>query len=245
MVIGDAVNVEKALIDARGHDGESVDIQNFDDIVRVLFRFPDGNLEGLALRLFADTEHIAAEVDDGALTALLDQKILQAVGNVSLCRGARVNLRDIIAEVDHISLDVHTPIVDFCECRLNLCLGRQLGLAARKVPERTQRKHCHIKGAVRELTVAESELNHIEHCGARLPGCDPAAAVVHAVQLAVGLRRRKHFLVVLEQLKGLIEHSLVLLVVERDRNHGVKEKAAALQRLSVRSLCLQAPKNSE
>ena len=49
----------------------------------------------------------------------------------------------------------------------------------------------------------------------------------------------------LEQLKGLIEHSLVLLVVERDRNHGVKEKAAALQRLSVRSLCLQAPKNSE
>ena len=64
-------------------------------------------MEGLALRLFADTEHIAAEVDDGALDAFLDQEILQTVGNISLCRGARVNLRDIIAEVDHISLDVH------------------------------------------------------------------------------------------------------------------------------------------
>jgi len=72
MMIVYAVKVEKALVNAGRNDGESVNIQNLDDLVRMLLRLPNRNMEGLSLRFFPDAKHIAPEIDNGALHTLLE-----------------------------------------------------------------------------------------------------------------------------------------------------------------------------
>src|SRR5699024_378712 len=91
VVVAHAVQVEAALVDAAGNHGAVAHRHHGDTLAGGGGGVLNADVPVGAVGLGADGQHVAAEVEHAAGDAPIHQEILDAVGDVPLGNGAKVN----------------------------------------------------------------------------------------------------------------------------------------------------------